>query len=320
MSEPAEQQGGGAGIAGEAFVDRGPCPLCGDERFETVHDFAKVPVRRCVSCGFVHSARVMTAEGARRYYTGEFGSARHRDGQILNAAINERVLARLVDLGRVRTFLDVGAGYGFLLARMRDRRGISGVGVELSAGEAAHGVERLGVDIRRGTLDEAGLAHGSFDLVTAFEVIEHVQDPVPFVRSLARHCRPGGHVVIGTDNFESPTVRRLGAEFRKWIPHSHVSHFGPATLRRCVEAAGGLAVTGGGSFTPWENVLQRVLMRRAPRPAAEAFDLDAFVRTEMARGYRMFGVRRRISAAWFGLRWRRTMNGAMMYLSARREG
>ena len=61
---------------------------------------------------------------------------------------------------------------------------------------------------------------GAFDLVSAFEVLEHALNPAAFLAELSDYVAPGGYLVIGTDNFESGVVRALGPGFPKWIPHT----------------------------------------------------------------------------------------------------
>lgn len=313
------------------FIDRGPCPLCGGGEFVRVHDFDRVPVRRCANaaCGFLHSGRVMSAEGTRRYYQETFGSEFHRVGQAINAAVNALALRRLVpevfagggggSQGAKRV-LDVGTGYGYLLRELR-ARGIEGVGVEVSTSESAYGREHLGVDIRTGLLDEAGLTERSFDVAMCFEVIEHVLDPAAFVRSLARHVRAGGWVVVHTDNFAASAVRRMGARFPKWIPHTHVSHFEPATLRRCFALAG-LRVERELSVTPWENAVRGVIgaARGWSRSrAADVWRLEPHLAREMARGYPHAGLRKAMAEAWFRVAARGDARGSMMYMAGRVE-
>lgn len=316
MREQTTEHGG----AIELFAERGPCPLCGCRESTVLHDFDRIPVRKCAGCGFIHSGRIMTAEGMKRYYAETFGSERHRQGQVVNAEVNIRALRRLLDLKSVKSFLDVGTGYGYLMKKLRDQYGIRCVGAELSAQEAEYGIKHLGLDIRPCLLSEAGLEPGSFDVVSCHEVIEHVPDPIPFVAEMARYARPGGYVLVNTDNFESRTVHKMGAEFPKWIPHSHVSHFAPGTLTRCVESVAGLRVVKTLSYTTWENALRATLMRRAPRPAPEAFDLDRALKTEMGGRYPLFGVRKFMNKAWFSLRYRNDLEGAMMYVLAQKAG
>lgn len=319
-ASPSSQPGSGApGL----FAERGPCPLCGSGRSVILHEFRDIPVRKCAGCGFIHSAKVMTPEGMKRYYADTFGSLRHLQGQRVNAEVNLRALRRLLDLRALRSFLDVGTGYGFLMRKLKDAYGTDVKGAELSTQEAAYAKETLGLDVRPVLLSEAGFPKGAFDLVGCFEVIEHIPDPIPFVAEMAEYVRPGGWLLVNTDNFESAAVRRLGAEFPKWIPHSHVSHFAPGSLVRAVEAVPGLKVEKVLSYTTWETAARAsmiALKGRAPRAAAECFDLDSTMKSEMGRGYPLFPVRMVLNRAWFSFNRRDDLNGAMMYVLARKAG
>lgn len=300
----------------DTLVDRGPCPLCGDDDGAVHLAFADIPVRRCRRCGFMFSGRILPPEALARYYEGSFGSDRHRRGQIVNARINAAALATLGVLARGRRFLDVGAGYGFLVEAL-GAHGLDAHGVEPSTQEAEH-AGRLGLPVRPGLLADTGFEPASFDVVACFEVIEHVDRPVPFVAELAAYVRPGGHLVVMTDNFEAAVVRRMGPRWPKWIPHSHVSHFAPATLEACLARAAPIAVERRLSYTPWENVLsaQRA-RRRPPLDAADAFDLESVLATEMGGAYRLFALRRMMNPWWFRVTARADLNGALMYVVAR---
>lgn len=302
------------------FEDRGPCPLCDGTRFAQVHDFPSIPVRRCLDCSFMHSARVMPSDVMAQYYGEDFGSDRHRLGQRLVAGINHRAVGHLLDLRRVHSLLDVGTGFGFFPALMRDRSGLRVAAVELSEREAEHAGRTLGVEVHNGPLAEAPFPPESFDLVTSFEVIEHVPQPIAFVRELTARARPGGHVLIGTDNFDAWVVHRLGPTFPMWIPHTHVSHFTPATLRHCIEAVDGLTIVREYSYTTWEHLV-RVLMLagRKPPPASQAYDLDEALATEFSRSdYRLARTRRLARHAWFSLAAREHPRGAYMWMLARK--
>jgi SAM-dependent methyltransferase len=204
---------------------------------------------------------------------------------------------------------------------LSDRFGLLTKGIELSRQEAEYASHELALDIDTRPLEEAELPSGTFDLVTSFEVVEHVTDPIEFVRSLARVTRPGGSLLVMTDNFESRACRGMGARYPKWIPHTHISHFGVDTLRRCIESAG-LDVTRVLTFTPWETQLQRLrAWGRRPIPAEEAFDLEESLRTEASGRFRLFWPRLGLASFWLWLAASDGPYGSLMYaLATNRAG
>ena len=302
------------------FIDRGPCPLCGsvgDASFETVYDFDVVPVRRCRDCGLVHSARIMSDAGTAKYYQDVFGSEFHKRGQMINADVNMLALKKMLPMREVATFLDVGCGYGFLPWLLKSI-GVKPMGVEISRGEAQHARDYLTIDVRTGTLENAGMPTNWFDAAACFEVIEHIPKPVQFLKKLAEHIRPGGYVIIGTDNFESPIVQRMGARYPKWIPHTHVNHFGPETLTETIKRAG-LKVESIWSYTPLENSIRSRLPKyRKPIAAKLAWNFTKHIKEEMGRGYPLFWLRSELAKIWSGkITLGKNGKGSMMFAVAR---
>ena len=121
-----------------------------------------------------------------------------------------------------------------LTARERGWR-VQGVEPERTAATMAR--ER-GLPVAIGTLEESGLPQRSYDVVSAFHVLEHVPDSRSFLRAMARWARPGGHVVIEVPNFASVQRRRLADRWSGLRPREHLVHFTPATLASTFAAAG----------------------------------------------------------------------------------
>ena len=134
-----------------------------------------------------------------------------------------------------RRLLDVGAGSGKLVRYLR-RRGVDAHGIEPSralfdrflAGDAA---------FTRATIDGGGKSIGSYPVVTAFDVIEHVPDPVAFLRDIASAIEPGGVFFLSTPDVDSLPARMFGRRWHFYYPY-HLSYFGPRTLTRAASANG----------------------------------------------------------------------------------
>jgi SAM-dependent methyltransferase len=302
------------------LVGRGSCPLCGSGEHVPHIEFPDIPVVRCKSCGFLFSGRVMSTSGMNQYYRSNFDSERHRQGQYINARINAWAIQILLPIKSWKSLLDVGTGYGYLLHQMAALEGVSAIGVELSEKEASYGINHLGVDIRNTALSSAGLIKGSFDLVSCFEVVEHIQDPASFLEELLAYVRPGGFLLVMTDNFESKVARELGPSFPKWIPHCHISHFGPITLEALFSSLKGIEVTGRLSYTPWELLARSFYVRMLGRhsSAKEGFSLAGALNSEMEGTYRFFVLRRLINFRWARLSATKNLGGALMYLVGRK--
>jgi SAM-dependent methyltransferase len=132
--------------------------------------------------------------------------------------------------------LDVGCAAGFFLAEAQAHYEVQGV--ELSAWSSAYARDRLKLPVVTGTLMQAALPAAHFDVVTLWDVIEHVPDPVPLLAEAARVMRPGGRLVLSTGDWGSRYAQSHGADWHLMTPPWHLTMFSRATLQRAAERAG----------------------------------------------------------------------------------
>jgi 2-polyprenyl-3-methyl-5-hydroxy-6-metoxy-1,4-benzoquinol methylase len=142
--------------------------------------------------------------------------------------------------------LDVGASSGAWLETAAGV-GIEGIGVELGASTAA-GARARGLDVRTGTLEQAldgrrGLRDERFDLITFWDVLEHLPDPRHELRLARTLLAPGGRIAATFPNVDGLyprlTRRLFAARTGVWeypeLP-VHLYDFSTRTARRLLES------------------------------------------------------------------------------------
>ncbi len=220
-----------------------PCPLCGTAggkillRKSGVAVTTTFVVVRCRICDLVRVDPRIPNERIGELYDGEYYCGRGFDRAVdytaptstWTNAENERIIATVESaFGKAiqgARWLDVGCGTGTLIEAVRSRGGAA-FGFDDSSA-ALHLCRAKGIEI----LTSAELAgmRGSFDVVSAIEVIEHVPDPVEFVRDLLSYARVGGIVYVHTENWN---VIRWLPRTPYIMPEGHIQYFTPMTMRK----------------------------------------------------------------------------------------
>jgi SAM-dependent methyltransferase len=221
------------------------CPACGASTFRTFDLGAGNLLRRCTSCDTVSAHDY--ADPSDVYVDGYmFGQAEGTFGLDVRHPLFQRYLLRVADRRlamieqatglRGGSLLDVGSGTGEVLLAAQERGwSAHGVEPERTAAEMARG---RGLEVADAVLEQSGLPERSFDVVSAFHVLEHMPDSRDFVRTMSRWARPGGFVAFEVPNWRSVQRRRLRERWAGLRPREHLVHFTPETLRRTLRAAG----------------------------------------------------------------------------------
>jgi SAM-dependent methyltransferase len=230
------------GVAGARL-----CPVCGSRRAHL--EFVKdgYDMQCCDDCGTLFVGRDpatidFQALYGESYYTGGSAAvfADYVGQQALRRAHARRNLWMLRHLPprlpRHGHLLDIGCAAGFFLAEARAYYEVQGV--ELSAWSSAYAREQFSLPVFTGTLQQAALPADRFDVVTLWDVIEHVPDPVPLLAEAARVLRPGGRLVLTTGDWGSAYARARGADWHLMEPPWHLTMFTRDTMALAGRRAG----------------------------------------------------------------------------------
>jgi SAM-dependent methyltransferase len=143
---------------------------------------------RCLSCGLVYLNPRLNESGLNEFYETYFGKPRNPDYNIEQVNSSPHLADLFLEKMEIRchrgSLLDVGCGRGAFLQRARSK-GWNVFGVEFSE-TAAWDARRSGLDVFTGDLSEAKFPSCYFDVVTLFNVIEHLRDPLCNVKEVHR--------------------------------------------------------------------------------------------------------------------------------------
>lgn len=241
-------------VVSAADLERSPCPLCGSEERETgLYVFSPFAVARCRRCGlwYLHPRLAEPAMRAKyeddSYFEGgEGGYSSYQSQEATLRPTFRRFLAELDRRGMTGgRLLEVGCAYGFFLdeaaGHFAHRTGTdySQAALEKARGRADHVILGGTGELPAGDPGDPGEL---FDCIAVIHVIEHIYDPVGFLRTLSRHLRPGGWLVVATPDMGSfwrPLMRYRWPFFK--IPE-HVTFFDRATLAELLRRSGYEAV------------------------------------------------------------------------------
>lgn len=218
--------------------------------FASVYERGGFRLVRCRGCGLVFQDPQPPEEAlaASYYHDADFARALFgelRETTLENARRKLGLLRRAGAISRGMRVLDVGASSGAWVEVAADA-GVHATGVEIGEATAA-AARRRGLDVRTGTLAETRgeLAVERFDLVTFFDVLEHLHDPRRELEIARELLAPGGAVAATFPNVEGLyprlTYRLLARRTGVWeypeLP-VHLYDFAPGTARRLFDRAG----------------------------------------------------------------------------------
>jgi SAM-dependent methyltransferase len=230
----------------EPILEKPVCPLCRSEsrefRFRLNQPYH---IARCTDCGLYYLYPRLTASAMEEvyrqpsYYKGGacgYSDTSYAAQESALRATFRRLLGNLAKRGLTGgQLLEIGCGYGYLLDEARpffNRR----FGTEFSP-EVVAMARTQDAEVFVGGIDHVP-SELKCDCVVATQVIEHVYEPLSFVKRLIDHTRSGGHIVLATPNMGSVLRKVMGGWWPSFKTPEHVAYFDFSTLNLLMRRAG----------------------------------------------------------------------------------
>ncbi len=195
----------------------------------------------CWQCGLLYQHPLPDPRDMQKFADEEYSRGGYREyvraRELKVSTFRERLelIQRRVPEGRL---LDVGCACGYLIEVALDA-GYDAYGVEFAASALAQASPRVQPRIFSDNVEGVAAKElGAFDVVTAFDIVEHLLDPIRFLGQLRNLLRPGGLLAVTTPDSRHVLRFLMGARWPMLQPLQHTFLFSRRSMRLALERAG----------------------------------------------------------------------------------
>ncbi len=238
------------------------CRTCGCEKYDHFARVSGFNLGRCRQCSLVQITDDLAAVDLKAYYDSAFFENVYewqKEGKGRKVAY-EKFTYRLEEIEALRpdkgSILDVGCAYGFFLDVARSR-GWCTEGVELGDHAVQYARGKLGLRVHHANVLDVRLPPQTFDVVTLWDVVEHLDDPISVLMHLRRSMKNNALLVFNTPDVDSYVRKVQGLRWRNFIPPIHVTYFGQRAAAHLLRRTGFRLINNTVAL-PRERLLQKL--------------------------------------------------------------
>ncbi|MFC1559020.1 class I SAM-dependent methyltransferase [Gemmatimonadota bacterium] len=218
------------------------CALCEGREFSKYCDVPPYTLVKCTVCGLVFVSPLPEEDEIKRINESIYSCDDYREIYLADACFfrrwsKDKLKTIEAFCPRKGKILDFGCSCGHFLEVAR-KRGWDIYGVEMNPINADYAQKRLGDKIFKGTIEDGPFASDIFDVITLWDVLEHIAQPVEFLRRLQKRLAPSGIICIQAPNIESYISDLKGKDWDWLSPGDHLYFFSQKTLHSTLEKAG----------------------------------------------------------------------------------
>jgi len=224
------------------------CYLCHNkDEFKALLEVDSTRIVKCMNCSLVFLDPKPSEKELREHYNKEhFFSDRvkdygytdylkDKDNLLKTFRKRKTVIEKYTASGNI---LDVGCAAGFFLTVMKEL-GWNVHGVEISSYMSNIARKKFGLkNIYNSKLEHVNFKDIRFDVITFWDVIEHLPDPLKELNIARKILKDDGLLVIETQNIDSILYKIFGKKWHHFKPKEHLYHFSPATIKTLLEKSG----------------------------------------------------------------------------------
>lgn len=214
------------------------CPTCGQDNSSHVFSKNGGEYTYCPNCEHIYLSNPFTEETLLKFYSGYPSNTLswHLNETDFYRTVYQKGLDLLLTYNTGNKILDIGCSSGLFLSVAKER-GLSCFGVEPNLKESKyaqdHGIEVLGSSIKE-------ITNGStFDIITLWDVLEHISDPVSYLKTLHDFIQDKSSIIfVQVPSCDSLAARILREECNMFDGIEHLTLFGLKSLDLAFSQAG----------------------------------------------------------------------------------
>lgn len=223
------------------------CPACSSGRYGREFDKNGFQYVSCADCGTLFVNPRPEFEVLKKFYSDSPSTAFWVDKffKPVAEARREKIfkpraeyVSGIVGKKRHLAIGDIGAGFGLFLEEWRKiDDGNDYIAIEPSV-EMAHTCKGKDIKVRCACLEELDPKKDRFDVLTAFELVEHLFNPEDFIRRVHSLLKPKGYLIITTLNDRGFDILNLWEKSRSITPPHHLNFFNTYSIKMLLERSG----------------------------------------------------------------------------------
>lgn len=216
------------------------CEVCGNrdtQKFSLKFDRPDFKVAECSDCGFVFIPQ---------FYREQIPYENYRDEEVLQSVRNGnnyiKIRRHKLRLKLIKKYVkpgnlyDVGVGWGHFLYTAK-LMGYDASGVEMSELMHHYSTTDLCLPVVHDNFFNLSLTESNWDVVTMWDVLEHIQEPGKAVEKVHKMLKPGGYFVFQVPQIDSKVAKR---QKQQWSMMSieHINYFSKNSVKTLLKAKG----------------------------------------------------------------------------------
>lgn len=202
------------------------CLICQSKNISGLVGYEAAHLVKCDQCSFVFAKQIPTAQELVDHYSKTY--SREDFLSPITVKRYHELLDKFEPYRKTNKLLDVGCGVGYFLDVARER-GWEVYGTEFTD-ESMRINRDKGFNMNQGPLKATNYAPESFDIITSFEVIEHINNPDEEMNQIKTILRQGGLFYCTTPNFNSLSRHQLKGQWNVIVYPEHLSYYTPKSM------------------------------------------------------------------------------------------